>query len=478
MRDPWHFSQDREAEFAGRFYPGKKEELQNELEKLFGTAHQAKDVNQRPQAIISPHAGYVFSGQVAASAFNQIPDGTTYSRVFVLASSHRMYFSGASVYTQGNYKTPLGTINVDIELAKQLAESGKFFSDNPEPHKTEHSLEVQLPFLQYKLGCGFLLVPIILGTNSVAECQSIAKVLKPYFLPENLFVVSSDFSHYPGYDDAVNIDSRTFESIMSNKSQNLLKTLDENKRLKVPQLSTSLCGWTSVLTLMYITEGGKYEYFKTEYKNSGDSRLYGEKNRVVGYTALAIFKKEEEVFNISEKEKAELLELARRSLVDSYGIKKFSKSGLVLSGVSEMNLGAFVSLYDGEKLQGCIGQFQSDKPLSEVIRKMVVSASNDRRFNKPDVKILDKLTIEISVLSPLKKVELIDEIELGRHGIYIKSGFMSGTFLPQVATKTGWTKEEFLGHCSRDKAGLGWEGWKDAEIYTYEAVVFSDNPIA
>jgi AmmeMemoRadiSam system protein B/AmmeMemoRadiSam system protein A len=476
MKDPWHLPQDREAEFAGRFYPGNKEKLQNELSQLFGAAEPPKYPILKPQALISPHAGYVFSGHVAASAFNQIPEKASYSRVFVLASSHRMYFEGASVYTRGNYLTPLGTIDVDINLASQLATSGKYFSDNSAPHESEHSLEVQLPFLQYKLGEGFLLVPIILGTNSASECKAIAEILKPYFVQENLFVISTDFSHYPEYDDAVKVDSSTINSILSNDPQILLKTLDENKRMRIPGLSTSLCGWTSVLTLMFLTEGGNYEYIKTDYKNSGDNRYYGEKERVVGYTAIAVYPKGDEVFIISEKEKADILELARRSLVDSYGLKKFDKTGLDLGGVANRQLGAFVSLYDREKLQGCIGQFKSDKPLSEVIRKMVVSASNDRRFEKPRAEVLDRLTIEISVLSPLKKIISIDEIELGRHGIYIRHGFMSGTFLPQVATKTGWTKEEFLGHCSRDKAGLGWEGWKDAEIYTYEAVVFSDKP--
>jgi uncharacterized protein (TIGR00296 family) len=103
---------------------------------------------------------------------------------------------------------------------------------------------------------------------------------------------------------------------------------------------------------------------------------------------------------------------------------------------------------------------------------MAVSASHDRRFDpiKPDE--LDQMEIEISVLSPLKKADSVDEIELGKHGIYIKQGNNSGTFLPQVAAKTGWSIEDFLGHCSRDKAGLGWEGWKTAEVFVYEAIVF------
>jgi len=105
---------------------------------------------------------------------------------------------------------------------------------------------------------------------------------------------------------------------------------------------------------------------------------------------------------------------------------------------------------------------------------MAVSASCDSRFSSIETEELDKMKLEISVLSPLKKIGSVNEIVLGKHGIYIKKGINSGTFLPQVAKKTGWNLEEFMGHCSRDKAGIGWDGWKDADIYTYEALVFRD----
>lgn len=441
--------------------------------RLFGKAKQAQN-RQHPQAVIAPHAGYLFSGVVAASAFNQIPEKTPYERVFVLASSHQMRFHGASVFTAGDYKTPLGTVPVDEQLARELSETHSVISPEVDAHYYEHSLEVQLPFLQHRLENGFMLVPLILGTESTEECREIAVALEPYFHSRNLFVISSDFSHYPAYEDAVYVDSLTTDAVVSGKPRVLMDTLASNRKRSIPGLATSLCGWTSVLTLMYLTEEKPFEYRKVHYMNSGDITLYGDKDRVVGYQAIVVYGKKEDRFSVTDKEKETMLKIARRSLLDSYGIETYYDEDLDLSGVLSEKRGAFVSLYAGNELKGCIGNFQSEEPLHRVIKRMAVSASNDRRFEKPGMEMVKELRIEISVLSPMKPIQSVDEIEPGRHGIYIKKGAFGGTFLPQVATKTGWTREEFLGHCAKDKAGLGWDGWKEAEIFIYEAVVFSD----
>jgi hypothetical protein len=310
-----------------------------------------------------------------------------------------------------------------------------------------------------------------MGANSKEECKEVAGLLEPFFNPENLFVASTDFSHYPDYKDAVETDAETADAILTNSTSALLGTLDSNRKKSIQGLATSLCGWTSVLTLMYLTEKRKFDYRLVEYKNSGDNSFFGDRERVVGYNAIVAYSAPD--FEISDSEKASLLKLARRSLHESYGLGEIDTFDLDLSGIAGEKLGAFVSLYYQSQLQGCIGRFDVHEPLKDTIAEMAVAASNDRRFEKPAADMLDELTIEISVLSTLRKIKSIDEIELGRHGIYIRKGFLSGTFLPQVASKTGWTLEEFLGHCSRDKAGLGWEGWKNSDIFIYEAVVFS-----
>jgi len=465
--------QIREPAVAGRFYSADKKRLENDLKDLFEKAENPVREKVAPIALISPHAGYMFSGSVAASAYNQIPPRHPYKKVFVLASSHRMYFKGASVYPEGDYKTPLGIVKTDSEVALGLIKASPLFIDKPEAHEPEHSIEVQLPFLQHRLGNDFLLVPIVIGTNSAAHCREIAKALEPYFIPENFFVASTDFSHYPSYNDAKNIDAQTAASILLNNPGKLIETLENNREEGINNLDTSLCGWTSVLTLISLTAAKNCEYRGIAYQNSGDSELYGDKKRVVGYWAIAVYFTSDLPFDLNSEEKELLLETARNSLRRFYALGEVSDEVAIPPGsVLNSNMGAFVSLYNGNELRGCIGRFPGETPLAKVVEDMAVSAANDRRFRSPDEKELGELAIEISVLTPLRKITSKNEIELGRHGIYIRKGFNSGTFLPQVATKTGWGVDEFLGRCSRDKAGLGWDGWKTSELFVYEALVF------
>lgn len=467
---PFQQNKNREPAFAGKFYPGSKKALKKQLKELFAEARPKQDSQNQPRAIISPHAGYIFSGKTAASAFNQIPQDADFKRVLVLASSHQFLFGGAAVYSSGNYKTPLGELKVDTELARKLIESDEIFRDYDEAHEYEHSLEVQLPFLQYHLKNDFLLIPIILGTNNPADVEKIGKALAPYFTPENLFVISTDFSHYPEYDDAIENDLETAEAICSNNPQKLLQVIEKKKR--IDNLATSLCGWTSVLTLLYLTQDKNLEYKKIDYSNSGDSEPYGDKSRVVGYWALAVYPKNIS-FQVSEEEQKELLEKARNSIL------KFLETGKRdqpepshTNGIINSEAGVFVSIYVKGELRGCIGNFAKEETLNDLIQRIAVSAACDHRFKNLQPDETDDMELEISVLSPLKKIDSAEEIELGKHGIYIKKGLNSGTYLPQVAKKTGWNLEEFLGHCARDKAGLGWDGWKNAEIYTYEAFIF------
>ncbi len=466
----------REPVFAGKFYPESKYDLSRELFDLFGKAKETTEKNQKPCAIITPHAGYIFSGKVAASAYNQIPQNKNYKTVFVIGSSHQFYFSGASVFRTGNYKTPLGEIQTDKKVIEELLTSSPLFIEKNEAHLHEHGLEVQLPFLQHRLGNKFKLVPIVLGTNKKKECKKIGEILSKWFNEDNLFVISSDFSHYPGYDDASKVDYLTANAICENLPEKLLDVLENNSDLNIKNLATSLCGWTSVLTLLYMTEKKKIIYKKIDYQNSGDAKPHGDKKRVVGYWAIAAYQSSQP-FELSENEKSELLNKARSSII--HFLKTGGKGKILSSDSIKLNTvaGAFVSVYVNKELRGCIGGFANDKTLNEMVQSMAVSAACDHRFNNLTFEETENMNLEISVLSPLKKIQSINEIELGKHGIYIKSGHNSGTFLPQVAIKTGWNLKEFLGYCAKDKAGIGWEGWKTADIFIYEAIVFNDKQL-
>lgn len=467
---------DRQPAVAGSFYPSDPTQLREMVKGFFDKA-KPDETEGLVRAIVVPHAGYVFSGGVAASGYNQLDPDYPYKRVFVIASSHRVSIGKASVYTIGDYITPLGKLEVDQEISAKLAANGDYFTDDPLAHIQEHSVEVQLPFLQMKLKNKFKIVPIVLGTQTPSVCRGIAGVLKTYFVPENLFVISADFSHYPAYEDAMKVDAATAAAFCSNSTEKFLSVLKANEKLSIPDLATSMCAWPAGYTLLNITEGDKsLQFKKTDYKNSGDIQPYGDKSSVVGYNAITISQPDGRQFQLTDTDKKELLRIAR-STVDSYvrtrqipplQQEKYSRT-------LQEKAGAFVTLKIDGKLRGCIGSFEPDDPLYKVVQRMAIASSTqDSRFTPVEVPELPDIVIEISVLTPLKKIKDIKEIQLGKHGIYIRQGYMGGTFLPQVATETGWTLEEFLGHCARDKAGIGWDGWKNADIYIYEAIIFEE----
>ena len=469
---------DRKPAVAGSFYPSDSVALWTSLKEAFAQAEPKKSTGNIV-AIVSPHAGYVYSAKVAASAFNQIDVTRKYEHIFVIGSSHHTTFDGASIYTSGDYVTPLGHVKSD-PLGKELVKNFKVFTDNPSPHQGEHAVEVQLPFLQYLLKKDISVIPMVIGTQSPDICKKIAEALKPYFNEKNLFVVSTDFTHYPDYETAKKVDAFMADAVISNTPEKLVSAVNDVENRNTPNLLTGMCGWTSVLTLMDITSTiPDISIKKVDYQNSGDTRL-GDKTRVVGYVALSfetpVKKDSSGDFHLTDQEKQTLLTVARNSM-EQY-IRTKTQPDVDMQSITptlKAKCGAFVSLHNHGDLRGCIGTFRADKALYQNVQEMAVAAAtSDYRFNPVSASELPSIDIEISVLSPMRKISSVDEIVLGKHGIYIRKDGRSGTLLPQVATDRKWTTEEFLGYCARDKAGLGWNGWKDAEIFVYEAIVFSE----
>ena len=465
----------RPATQANRFYTGDARELSEEVDSLLAR-HCGDKQYADLAAVIVPHAGYYFSGNVAAAAYMSIPADREYKRIFLLGPSHHEWLDGASVNTEFDYySTPLGNVKVDVETAQRLIEADSVLSYRPKAHDREHCLEVQLPFLQRRLKEVPAIVPIIISTNDYRKLKRIAEVLKPYLTEENLFVISSDFSHYPTYEDAYKVDARTGKAVESGDVEEFIRVLEENANSHVKNLATSACGELAIATLMLMMQGGGYEVKHLLYQNSGDIDNH-DHSRVVGYHAFVIVRnglsRTDTEFSLSDDEKRMLKEIALASIKDSLDGKRIAEPK-TLTATLKQKCGAFVSLHKQGRLRGCIGHFGEDVPLHEIVAEMARAAAfEDPRFMPVTKDELEDIDIEISVLTPMRRIQSLDEFELHRHGIYIRKGYRSGTFLPQVADEVNWTKEGFVSHCAQDKAGIGWDGWKDAELYTYEAIVF------
>ena len=480
----------RKPAVAGQFYAGDAQELRHDLKECF---QQCKASHlEHVQAIIVPHAGYVFSGITAASAFASIQPDAQYEHIFLLGPSHHVYLDKASVNVAASeYATPLGNVPVDTALCKSLLAKSDAFTYNNRAHDSEHCLEVELPFLQYHFKKVAPIVPIIIATQKLSILQEIAHVLQPYMNERNLFVISSDFSHYPAYLDAKWVDGLTKDAVMTGKAEAFVKATLHNQELNIDSLATSACGEAAIATLLMMTEKDTNIHpHHIMYCNSGDSP-YGGKDRVVGYHSFVFTRDEvksvgsqEETkkgmlgneaksgFSLSDEDKKLLKEIAYNAIKTTLESKAYHAPSHLPEKL-KTPCGAFVSLHKHGRLRGCIGHFGEDTPLYKTVYRMAKAAAfEDPRFPKVSMSELPDIDIEISVLTPMKRIHSIEEFQLGKQGIYMRKGNRAGTFLPQVADEVTWTKEEFLGHCAQDKAGIGWDGWKTAELYTYEAIIF------
>lgn len=459
----------RKPAVAGSFYAGDAKELRQDVQNCFSRCKNP--LMENVQAVIVPHAGYVFSGVTAASAFAAINPDAEYEHIFLLGPSHHVYLGKASVNIGASaYATPLGNVPVDTALCKDLMEKSDAITYAQEAHENEHCLEVELPFLQYHMKKIPSIVPIIIATQELTTLKKIADTLKPYLNEKNLFVISSDFSHYPAYKDAEIVDGLTKDSIMTGKVEAFVNATLHNQELGIDHLATSACGMAPIATLLMMTENdANIKPHHVMYCNSGDSP-YGGKDKVVGYHSF-VFTTENYGFDLTSEDRKMLKSIAYYTIKATLEGKKYEPGKL--SDVLLTKCGAFVSLHKKGRLRGCIGHFGEDMPLYQVVEHMAKAAAfEDPRFYGVTMEELDDIDIEISVLTPMKRIQSIDEFELGKQGIFMRKGYHTGTFLPQVADEVSWTKEEFLGHCSQDKAGIGWDGWKTAELYTYEAIVF------
>jgi AmmeMemoRadiSam system protein B/AmmeMemoRadiSam system protein A len=449
---------------AGGFYdadPGRLgAQIDGYLQNVRGLPADMNDV----RALICPHAGYAYSGQTAAYAYRLV-QGRPYGTVVIIGTSHYFGFDGASIYLKGAFETPLGAVAVDEALAARIARASGF-SYVAEAHAKEHSVEVQVPFLQKALP-GVKIVPIVLGYPTRANVYALARGLaEAASSPGVLIVASTDLSHYLPKDKANAADAETIELVRKGDADALAGRCARGENV--------MCGGGGVAaTLIALKKVGRLRVEILHYADSSD--VTADTSGVVGYLAAAVGVSgpaPAKAFSLSSDEKKELLRLARDSVrlfVESNRVVEYTTQNASL--LSEK--GAFVTLKKRGMLRGCIGFIEPVFPLYEaVIRGAIYAATQDPRFPSVSRQELQDLEFEISVLTPLVKVDDPRRVEVGRHGLVISQGQNRGLLLPQVAVENGWDRETFLNQACL-KAGLPEDAWKKgAEISVFEAIVF------
>jgi AmmeMemoRadiSam system protein B/AmmeMemoRadiSam system protein A len=467
----------RPTAVAGSFYPADPKELGSMLDGFLSKA--ASPPLQNVVALVAPHAGYPYSGPVAAYSYALLK-GRKFDRVVVIAPSHYEAFGFSSVYDGAAYTTPFGQVPVDQAFAAKLAKASPLIKlsssgHTPSAERPEHALEVQLPFLQRVIG-QFQLVPVVMGDQSYESCRALGVALAKLVAGTNtLIVASSDLSHYHTYDEAVRLDHKTLKAIEEYDYFDLSRNLE----LRVWEA----CGGGPIVATMIAAERlGATEAKLLHYANSGDTT--GDHSRVVGYGAVALVKAaaaktDEAPFSLTRAEKDALLKIARNSVESS--VRSGTPYECSAGGLEalERERGAFVTLTENGQLRGCIGYVAPLKPLYLTVRDVAMMAAlRDTRFRPVTPGELGKLQYEISVLSPLRRVGDVQEIRVGQHGLLIHTSSHEGLLLPQVASDEKWDRATFLEEVCY-KAGLTGRAWQsaDADLFRFTALVFGERRV-
>ena len=479
----------REAAVAGQFYPGTNEALTAQVKKYLEAAEK-HELEGPLHALIVPHAGYIYSGPIAAFAYKQITH--PFKRVVIFASNHSPYadFEGISVPEYTHYLTPLGEVRVS-PLSRTFIEKDDRISYIPAAHTT-HIIEVQLPFLQLVLGNDFEILPVIIGKLDWDDVKHFGELFTHYADDDTLFIVSTDLSHYHPYDEAVKLDASCV---------NALERLDSSQVARA-----ELCGQGAALIFLEIAKKQRWTGKILDYRNSGDTA--GDKAKVVGYSAIAYYKapppsslkyetehyektaahmsfadSEAKMDVLSAEEQLLLLELARTT------IEQYIKEGTVFEPDEKVfsvfpkcvePRGAFVTLKKYGKLRGCIGNLLGSQPLYLSVRDNAIRAAvRDSRFQPVTKDELAEIEVSVSVLNVptllmVNAPEEYPERLSHQDGVILICGNHRATYLPQV-----WEQlpdpVDFLGRLCL-KGGADPECWKNpaTQIYTYHAQKFGE----
>jgi AmmeMemoRadiSam system protein B/AmmeMemoRadiSam system protein A len=451
----------KDPSVAGAFYPAEAAVLKRDVDRYLAAVRPTKG-GARPVALVVPHAGHEYSGAIAAEAYGRLK-GQPVSTVVLIGPSHHVPFNGAVIYPGEGMRTPLGVIPIATKTARRLVHDQDQVRFDATPFAREHSLEVQLPFIQRAFGAATAVVPILIGSptkdSRAVLARDLGRILRED--PHALLVISTDLSHYHDQATALQMDRRMVDAVER------LSTNDLERYVMSGQ--GEMCGiWPMVYGIAAARAAGASHGVRYRSATSGD--VTGDKRRVVGYAAMGIMRTP-----LSNRQRQELLELARRTVTRQVNNETVPEPRTT-DPVLRADGAAFVTLNgpDG-RLRGCIGSIVPNSSLYEsVSHNAVAAAIHDPRFTPVRQEEVRGLAIEVSVLSPLVTINDPAEIVIGRHGLYLEKGMASSVFLPQVAVEQGWDLPTYLAQLAL-KAGLPADGWHGARLSVFSAEVIREH---
>ncbi len=473
------------SSLAGTWYSADAEALAEQIEGFFQEA-QVEPIND-VIALILPHAGYQFSGQTAVCGLKTTDK--EYKRIVVIGPSHRISLEEIlSVPRVTHYETPLGQIPLDVEFINKLLKYS-LFQNVPQAHKNEHSVQIEIPLLQYGQK-DFKLVPIVAGSCSLQTIDKAGSILRSLIDAETLIIISSDFVHFGsnfGYapfkenipEQIKELDMGAYKHIAGLDAQGFLKYKYNT--------GATICGYVPIAILLsMLKEPAKAELIK--YATSGE--LTNDFTSSVSYLSIAFsgsWQNNPEIkpqannpeLELTEDDKKQLLTLARKTIVYALRnrrVPQASELGFTISDATRCPRAAFVTLKKHSQLRGCIGDIFPQRPLyKSVIRNAINACVNDRRFLPVTKEECNDITIEISALTAPEPVAPANDIRIGIDGVVLSKDGRSAVFLPQVAPEQGWDVNQMLTQLSL-KAQLPADAWKEgASFLVFQAVVFGES---
>lgn len=469
--------QIQKSHLENSFYPGNKKLLQKTIRQLAKKASQKfnADLSHAAiKAIIVPHAAYTYSGAVAASVYKLL-DKNVVKKIIILAPDHSVSFDGIALPTFDYYQTPLGKIRVDKKSVQKLAKY-KLFKKNKKVFSTEHSLEVQLPFIKYFLKNNIEILPLIIGQVTCEQAYAIAQDLKSCIDINTVVVVSSDFTHYGSRFNYTPFTDNIFYNIRALDSQ-AVEYIEQAKCEQfesfIKKTKATICGHYPIEILLSLLEQnalGAVEPRLIAYDTSGQQENNTENS--VSYIGMLFTQQKLDTLPIeqqlTQQEKSGLLQEAKDVLNNIFD-NKISTELLypIKSFGLKKTYGAFTTLEKlttaGKELRGCIGRITTSEPLYKTVAIVTKdTALHDTRFKPVKKDELPELTLKISVLSPSRQVESYEDIIIGKHGVILERDNKSAVFLPEVPIEFKWDLNQMLTQLSI-KGALPANAWQDKE---------------